>query len=173
MANSTAVSRDKVLAMPASSMMRNVAGPTPVAQSGSPPFRSDQASAGWSPNGTTACRRPSPNGDSTRSSSQRCRREEDPQRDLTGNTGPRIAQRGRFQGYAPGCFSAYQSPLHSEVGSSSGPHHGDRSSQMNSPMKRYVTPRNPNPMRINAAKVTAAVIQTPSFVTRFQSFLAR
>jgi len=40
-------------------------------------------------------------------------------------------------------------------------------------MKRYVTPRNPNPMRINAAKVTAAVIQTPSFVTRFQSFLAR
>jgi hypothetical protein len=34
-----------VLAMPASSMMINVAGPTPVAQSGSPPFRSDQASA--------------------------------------------------------------------------------------------------------------------------------
>jgi hypothetical protein len=90
---------------------------------------SDQASAGWSPNGTPASRRPSPNGDSTRSFSQRCRREEDPQRDLTGNTGPRIAQRGRFQEYAPGCFSAYQSPLHSEVGSSGGPHHGDRSKQ--------------------------------------------
>ena len=29
----------------------------PVAQSGSPPFRSDQASAGWSPNGTTASKK--------------------------------------------------------------------------------------------------------------------
>jgi len=36
----------QVSAMPASLMMINVAGPTPVAQSGSPPFRSDQASAG-------------------------------------------------------------------------------------------------------------------------------
>jgi hypothetical protein len=35
MANRTAVSRDKVSAMPASSMMINVAGPTAAAQSGS------------------------------------------------------------------------------------------------------------------------------------------
>ena len=44
MANRTAVSRDKVAAMPASSIMINVAGPTPVAQSGSSPCRKDQVS---------------------------------------------------------------------------------------------------------------------------------
>jgi hypothetical protein len=31
---------------------------------------------------------------------------------------------GIVQGYSLGCLSAYQSPLHSEVGSSGGPHHG-------------------------------------------------
>jgi hypothetical protein len=31
---------------------------------------------------------------------------------------------GIVQGNSPGCLSAYQSPLHSEVGFSGGPHHG-------------------------------------------------
>ena len=40
-------------------------------------------------------------------------------------------------------------------------------------MKRYMRPAQRNPARISAAKVTETVIQTPSFVTRFESFLAR
>jgi hypothetical protein len=80
---------------------------------------------------------------------------------------------GIVWGNSPGCLDSYQCPAHVEFGSSGGPHHGDRSSQMYSPIMRYMTPRNPNPMRLNAAKVTEAVIQTPSFVTRFESFLAR
>ena len=40
---------------------------------------------------------------------------------------------GIVWGNSPGCFISYQCPAHVEFGSSGGPHHGDRSSQMNSP----------------------------------------
>jgi hypothetical protein len=63
---------------------------------------------------------------------------------------------GRVQGNSPGCFSAHQSPLHSEVGSCGGPHHGTRSKQMRS-SKSWSTIQT-NPMSINVASMIESAI---------------
>lgn len=62
---------------------------------------------------------------------------------------------GIVWGNSPGCFISYQCPAHVDVGSSGGPHHGDRSSQIYSPNAAMKTPATPR----KASKIRNAIIQ--------------
>jgi hypothetical protein len=65
---------------------------------------------------------------------------------------------GRVHGYSPGCLSAHKSPLHVELGSSGGPHHGERSSHQYSPMNIPMRTMKPKATSIKAASMIASAI---------------
>src|SRR5512133_1742621 len=94
----------------------------------SPPWRSPwRYLASWpSPPGcpwSEACPRPKPNWPGRNLLADACAAhgDEDPERDETGHASPKVTHRGSVQGSSPGCLSEYQSPEHSEFGSSGGP----------------------------------------------------